>query len=61
MSHRDTSETLEADQGSRILERQRLELLALGYLIAHGESLDDLIEEWAQLLTAELAGGRTNN
>lgn len=39
-----------------------LELQTLGYLIAHGESFDDLIWEWAQRLTAaELASARTSN
>lgn len=60
--HRDTSETLEADQRRQILERQRLELQTRGLLVAHGESFDDLIDEWAQRLTAaELAGARINN
>lgn len=60
--HRDTSETLEADQRRQILERQWLELQTLGLFVAHGESFDDLIYEWAQRLTvAELTGARDNN
>ena len=59
--YRDASDALDADQ-DRILALQWLELQTLGYLIAHGDSLDDLIWEWAQRLTAaELAGARTSN
>lgn len=59
--YRDASDALDADE-DRILVLQWLELQTLGYLIAHGESLDDLIWEWAHRLTAaELAGARTGN
>lgn len=59
--YRDASDALDADQ-DRILELQWLELQTLGCLVAHGESFDDLIYEWAQRLTAaDLAGARINN
>lgn len=58
--YKNTSETPDADQ-DRIVELQWLELQTLGYLIAQGESLDDLIWEWAQRLTAAEHGGGMHN
>lgn len=54
--YRDASDALDADE-DQILELQWLELQTLGYLIAHGESFDDLIEEWARRLSEAVYSG----
>lgn len=40
-----------------MLDLQQLELQALGWLLANGRDFDDLLREWAFLLTAVAAGG----